>query len=284
MRLIDTHCHYNMDPLWSDWRQHWAKAQAHGLESSVIAGADKTSCERGLAIAEQEPHLFPALGFHPEVYDQRVTELMSAGLDVATLKTEAEKLLAQDLAWMIDQSKTHRIIAVGETGLDYYYFKPEEAALNALKTSVQKTAFIAQIGLANQLKLPLIIHTRDTGEAAYRDALELLKLHYNFAKPFVFHCASGPLDFIAEAISLGGYVGFDGNLTYKKNDLLVELFTAVPTNRILLETDAPFLPPQEFRGKTCEPWMMSLTANYIQTRLATDPELCTTNAKTFFDL
>lgn len=284
MALFDTHCHYNMEPLWNSWQEHWAKAQAYGLTYSLVAGADLLSCQRGLEIAQKEPKLLPSLGFHPEVYDLRVSELFAKNLVADQILAETEKLLAEDIAWITQAAQTHKIIAIGEVGLDYYYFNPDQPELNTLKISAQKAAFVAQINLANQFKLPLIVHTRDKTETAYREALSLINQNYQFVKPFILHCVSGPLDYIAEAVKLGAYVGFDGNLTYKKNQNLLEIFQAVPPNRILLETDAPFLPPVPYRGQTCEPWMVSLTAEYFSTQLKISQDQLFQNAQICFDL
>jgi len=284
MPLFDTHCHYNMEPLWDSWQEHWAKAQAHGLTFSIVAGADLLSCQHGLEIFKLEPKLMPSLGFHPEVYDLRVSELFSKNLSSTQILAEAEKLLAGDISWLTHATQTHKIVAIGEIGLDYYYFNPVQPELNILKIAAQKAAFTAQILIANKFNLPLIVHTRDKSETAYRDALALIKQNYHFAKPFVLHCVSGPLDYIQEAINLGGYVGFDGNLTYKNNQNLLEIFPAVPPDRVLLETDAPFLPPVPYRGQTCEPWMVSLTADYLENQLKISQNQLFQNALTCFDL
>jgi TatD DNase family protein len=284
MALIDTHCHYNMEPLWADWQNHWIKAQENGLVASVLAGADQLSCERGLIISQTEPKLFAAIGFHPEVYDSRTATAYAKNLTSTEVQAELNQLLEADIAWLTKQAQTHKIVAIGETGLDYYYFDSSQSELNQLKKTAQAAAFSAQINLANQLKLPLIVHTRDKTEAAYRDALNLIKQLYQFNRPFILHCVSGPLDYIDEAVKLGGYVGFDGNITYKKNDNLVEIFHHVPKDRILLETDAPFLPPVPYRGQTCEPWMVSLTADYLQAHLDINHQQLTANALKCFDL
>lgn len=277
MPFIDTHCHYNLDPLYENWPTHWQKAQAEGISQSLVVGANQLSCQRALEITQTEPHLWISLGFHPEVYDIRVTQKTSA--------SELAEQLNQDLTWLKATAfqAGQKLVAIGETGLDYYYFNPAETDLNQLKIQAQTAAFIAQIHLANELQLPLIVHSRDRDEQAYRDILKLLKTHYKFNRPFVLHCASGPLDYISEAIELGAYIGFDGNLTYKKNQNLVEIFQATPPNRRLLETDAPFLPPQSFRGQTCEPWMVRLTAEFIQQQLQIDPEQLTQNALDCFN-
>lgn len=284
MALIDTHCHYNMEPLWHDWQKLWQAAQTKGVVASILAGADKLSCQRGLEIAQQTPRLLAAIGFHPEVYDLRVQELFENHQNSSEIIEKNQELLAEDIFWLKAQAKENQPIAIGETGLDYYYFKLDQADLNHLKVAVQQFAFRAQIKLANDLKLPLIVHTRDKAEAAYRDALSLIKQDYKFLRPFILHCVSGPLDYISEAISLGGYIGFDGNLTYKKNQNLVEIFKSVPADRILLETDAPFLPPTPHRGEVCEPWMVSLTAEYMEKDLGLSKEQLFANAVKCFDL
>ena len=187
------------------------------------------------------------------------------------------------IAQLISASRS-LVVAVGEIGLDYYYFNPEQPWLNSLKQLVQQIGFKKQIQLANEFKLPVIVHSRDKTEAAYREILAILTNNLQSAKPFVLHCASGPMDYVQQAIALGAYVGFDGNLTYKNAEALNRLARSVPTDKILLETDAPFLPPTPHRGKLCESWMVTLTAEWMSTQLHVSATQTTLNAQACFDV
>jgi TatD DNase family protein len=271
MSIIDTHCHYNLEPIYSQWQQHWSAAQKQGVTQTIVVGADPESNARAIEISTADPQLHAALGLHPGYYDA----LIDAG---TTLDTTS------DLRVLAELAKTAHPIAIGETGLDYFHFSPTETEKNDLKIKAQKEVFIAQIKLANELNLPLIIHVRDTVDAAYLETLNLIKTHYQFQKPFILHCASGPLSYIEEAIALGAYVGFDGNITYKKNQPLLDIFTMTPPERRLLETDAPFLPPVPYRGRPCDPWMISKTAEYVATQLQADLTQIEHNTQTCFGL
>lgn len=129
------------------------------------------------------------------------------------------------------------------------------------------------IRLANKFEKVLIIHSRDKGgekdenNQAYLDILKIIKNNYQSKEPFILHCVSGPKEYIKEALQLGAYIGVGANITYPNANKLRELIKIVPEDRLLLETDAPYLPPQEFRGQTCEPWMIEKTANYLQKEL-----------------
>lgn len=271
MSIIDTHCHYNLEPLYSNWPEHWQTAQKQGVTKTIVVGTEPKSSQWAVEIAATNPHLYASLGLHPGYYDHLIDQ--GVVFDIEKDITELKTLLTKP-----------RVIAIGETGLDYFHFDPTTSEVNATKIKTQKQAFIAQIELANTTQLPLIVHVRDKGDAAYVETLELIKAHYAFHKPFILHCASGPLSYIQEAIALGAYLGFDGNLTYKKNQLLLDIFTLTPPDKRLLETDAPFLPPEPFRGKPCEPWMISKTAEYVQTKLQADLDQIYTNTQVCFGL
>lgn len=271
MSIIDTHCHYNLEPLYSQWPEHWSAAQKQGITQSIVVGTDPESNIRAVEIASATPKLHAALGLHPGYFDS----LIDAGTTID---------LDQELARLSQLVKTAKIVAIGETGLDYFHFNPTETEKNLRKIKVQKAAFIEQIYLANELNLPLIVHVRDRGEAAYTETLNLIKAHYEFQKPFILHCASGPLNYITEAIAMGAYIGFDGNITYKTNQPLLEIFAATPPDRRLLETDAPFLPPVPYRGKPCEPWMLVKTAEYFEQQLHADLAQIAANSNTCFGL
>lgn len=217
-------------------------------------------------MAEQHDQLYAAVGIHP-----------------TDVSAEVIGQLAENIARLADLITHHpKVIAIGETGLDYYWLEDNEQKPDLI--AQQQAAFRAQIRLANQTKLPLIIHARDTGETAYWDILELLTAEYEFHRPFILHCVSGPITYIKAALELGAYIGMAGNMTYPNAEYLRDLARLAPTERLLLETDAPFLPPQPYRGKICEPWMIRDTADFVAEELQLDLDQIYTQSRELFQL
>lgn len=267
--IIDTHCHYNLDPLFDNWQQHWKKAQQHGVEKSIIVGTDLETSKKAIEISRGDPNLFASIGTHPNATE---------GSNEKNL-TKLSSLL-----------KTHRsqIIAIGETGLDYYRTKEKDRNETAVS---QKKNLISHIQLAQEHQLPLILHVRDKEEPetpqagnAYWDILEILKKHHLGQQPFVLHCISGPKNYLLQALDLGAYIGIAGNITYPNAEQLRDLVKIVPEDRLLLETDAPFLPPQEFRGQKCEPWMIKSTAEFVEKELGVNRDQLLNNSKLIFGI
>ena len=260
--IFDTHCHYNLSPLYENWQQHWQKAQAHGVIKAIIPGTSIKTSQQAIEIAKQENNLYAAVGIHPHEYNQ------ISPTELSTTIEQHNNLLSKML-------NNETIIAIGETGLDYYRLKEEE---KELAIHNQKIALKMHIQLANKFEKVLIIHSRDMGgekdedNQAYLDILKIIKNDYQSKKPFILHCVSGPQKYIKEMLDLGAYIGVGANITYPNANKLRELVKIVPEDRLLLETDAPYLPPQEFRGQTCEPWMIEKTANYLQKELGINLE------------
>lgn len=246
--IIDTHCHYNLEPLWSPTdttltATTFSKAQSHGVQAALIPGTDKMSSLRALELSARHPKLWAAVGFHPHE---------ATTLQLETVEQELTDLLRQDTAG--------RCVAIGETGLDYFRLSQSEAAASK---HAQQEVFKAHIRVADKYKLPLSIHVRDSGEDAYHALLTILKETKQSDTPFILHCVSGPLSYITEALTLGAYVSFAGNCTYPSAHAIRDILKHAPQERILIETDAPFLPPQQHRGSSCEPWMIQLTAECV---------------------
>ena len=251
--IIDTHSHYNLDPFWSEWHTHWEKAQSCGVTQSIVVGVNGETSQRAVTLAQSNHDLFAAIGYHP-------TE--KENVDIDTLET------------LLPNKK---IVAIGETGIDYFHSKEN------IDVFEQKNHFALHIHLAKKYSLPLIIHCRDTSEQAYWDVLEILDKE-KFSGKFILHCVSGPLAYIQKAVTMGAYFGMAGNMTYKNSEHLRDIVRAIPKDRLLLETDAPFLPPQEFRGKICEPWMITQTAEYVTQQLGLELEQLYQNSQEVFGL
>jgi TatD DNase family protein len=250
-----------MEPLTMSWRDHWKKAQENGITGSVVVGTMISTSDLALKIASEEPSILAAVGVHPiHAHEVTLDQLEIAG------QTWAKK----------------NPRAVGETGLDYY--RLDRSAPDFEKQAEhQRTLFRWHIRFAEQHSLPLILHIRDKKAQAYWETLEILKSEYKGSRPFVLHCASGPLDYVREAIELGGYVGFDGNITYPNAGDIRTLVKNVPVDRLMIETDAPFLAPQKFRGSVCEPWMITETARFAHEELNLSPDQIFTNTQQFFN-
>ncbi len=302
--IIDTHCHYNLEPLFSNntweeiepqvvdeatssqdlpshtlrqtsdgrwqkpqlaWKEHWQKAQDSGVIGSVIIGTNFHTSSIAVDLCTHVPSWRAAIGIHPTAYEA----------------TDSEETVSDNLDELQLIAGDKRIVAIGETGLDYYHMKREGAAASDISKvkNLQKESFQSHMRLAQEKSLPLIIHVRDTEEEAYSDVLELLRQNRQSDQPFILHCVSGPAKYISQAVEMGGYIGVAGNVTYPSADNIRSLVRAVPTDRILLETDAPFLPPQQNRGKNCEPWMISQTAEYVSQLLGVEPEQFVDNAQ-----
>ncbi len=289
MTIIDTHVHYNLEPLYSgtipqhfkddiklkskNWKDHWKKAQKHGVSKSIVVGADVLSSHIASDIAEDDDALYATIGIHPHEFDEIFEEQVAADL------AEFDSLIAN----------TTSIVAIGEVGLDYYHL-PSGGNRRKKIIEAQKFGFEQQIQLAKKHKLPLIIHVRDKDMPekqeqgnAYWDTLEIVRSKkIENIIPLVFHCISGPLSYIQAIVELGGYVGFAANITYKNAEHMRDIFQHVPDNRRLVETDAPYLPPQQYRGSVCEPWMIEKTVQFMKKEFSIDPHQLVTNAERVF--
>ncbi len=256
MKIFDSHCHYNLNPLYTNWQDHWQKAQEHGVIGANVVGTNIETSRRAVEIAQQDERLSAAIGVHPNEY------VTVSPADLPTIITQHTTALAM----MIGQDKTDQIAAIGETGLDYFRLTAENYQT---ARSNQQAAFRAHIELANEFEKELIVHVRDKGgkkaknNQAYWDTLEIIEKFYQHKKRFILHCISGPAEYLQRALEMGAFIGVAANVTYTNADELRELVKLVPQDRLLLETDAPYLPPQEFRGQVCEPWMIEKIAAFF---------------------
>ncbi|MBU1033725.1 TatD family hydrolase [Patescibacteria group bacterium] len=286
MPIIDTHCHYNLEPLYSgdpfclkvkedsqilqmNWKDHWRNAQEKGVNKSIIVGPGLASSLKAIEIANTDNNLYAAVGIHPE----RANKI----IDVEKAVLELKKL-----------ANNKSVVAIGEAGLDYFYLKTEDLNKIIEIKKRQKDLFISQIKLAQELNLPLILHVRDREELAYNETLDLIEKYWQFSNSLIFHCVSGPLDYIKRALSFKkSYFGFGGNITFKKADEIRKIFTLVKEtdpSKILLETDSPYLAPEPYRGQICEPQMIAETANYLENELGANLEKIYQNSISAFSI
>ena len=225
MSIFDTHAHYMRSDFGEELEQLLADLPSKNVGRVLAIGCDLDSSREEIALAERYDYIYAAAGIHPE-YAADVPE---------SWESELEDLL-----------KHKRVVALGEIGLDYHY--PDGAPRD-----VQREIFIKQLELAKRLDLPVVIHSRD----ASGETLEILKEH----KPRgVLHCFSGSAETAREVVKLGMYVGFTGVLTFKNSKKAWAACEAVPIDRLLLETDCPYMAPVPHRGKRCDSSMIAFTA------------------------
>lgn len=217
--IVDTHCHLDYQPFDVDREQVIARAREAGIERLVIPGTDLVSSRRAVALAEKYEWIYAAVGMHP-----------NATAEFGTNELERLRELAL----------SPKVVAIGEIGIDLHW--------KTVPLEQQQQALHAQLALAAESEKPVIIHDRE----AHTVVMAMLR---DQAPPagVILHSFSGDQKMAEQALALGFYLGVDGPLTYKKNDALRAIFAAAPLDRILVETDAPYLTPQARRGARNEP-------------------------------
>lgn len=229
MNFVDTHCHLHFPEFQSDFEEVLKRAREAGVRSFINVGTDLKSSEEAIALAERFDFIYATVGIHPH---------------------DAKDATPEDMLRLAELAKHPKVVAIGEVGLDFYRnLSPEE---------IQRKVLIQFFDMAKQAHLPLVLHIRD----AYEAVVELLKTHFKPPIQAVSHCFSGTKEIMQELIELGLFISFAGPITYKKNDALRETVRACPQDRIVIETDAPFLAPQSHRGKRNEPAFMAETARW----------------------
>ncbi|HAR42194.1 MAG TPA: hydrolase TatD [Bdellovibrionales bacterium] len=229
--LIDTHCHlyYEFEGKKPENLVH--EARLAGVERLITIGVDAATIRSCQALSDRFSEIFHTVGIHPH---------------------EGSKIKPEDLE-IVERSSAHpKCVGIGEIGLDYYYdFSPRE---------IQRELFRKQLDLARKLAKPVIVHCRD----AEADMLEELKSYAaqleSGRAPGVLHCFTGTREFGRACLELGFYISFSGVLTFKNSEALREAAREFPLDRLLVETDSPYLAPVPFRGKKCEPSMVRYTA------------------------
>lgn len=232
--LADSHCHLDcldLTPYNGDIKQAIAAARAKNVQYILCPGVDIENFPRILEIVQNDSDLFAAVGLHP-------TEKKSRDTSLSELLT-------------LGQHK--KVVGIGETGLDYFY------AENAERIERQKELFKMHIQAAKELNKPLIIHTRD----AEADTVKLLIEEGATNTSSVIHCFTGSSDFAVKALELGFYISFSGIITFKNAENLRQIAKQVPLDRMLIETDAPYLAPVPMRGKPNEPAYLPYLAEFM---------------------
>ncbi len=258
---LDSHAHLTAPEYDADRAEVLERAKQAGVDTilTIGAGYGLEDLVRAPELAEQYPQIFATVGIHPH--------------NAALLDDAGRSLLREQL-------QKPKVVAIGECGLDYHYMNsPREA---------QRAVFAEQVALAKELDLPVCIHVRSDGPEAYDELLEIWLAEGGGEIEGLLHCYTGSVDFAQKAVGHGFHVSFSGILTFKKADELREAAQRLPLDRILIETDAPFLAPQGFRGKRNEPAHVSVVGEALAATRKQDIEevaaATTANAKRFFRL
>ena len=229
--LVDSHCHLSYDDFEEDFTEMIERAKENGVTTILNAGNNIGEIAEQIELSEKYPFIYTAVGVHPHN------------------ASEYENIKAEDF---IKQTEHKKIVAIGECGLDYYYdYSPKD---------VQIKVFKEQIKAAQETGLPLIIHTRDADE----DTISVLDEMYK-QKPFTgeLHCFSSGKALADYALSIGFYLSASGMITFNKSGELRDIFAKVPEDRLLVETDSPFLAPVPLRGRRNEPAFVLHTAEKL---------------------
>ncbi|MCB9436053.1 MAG: TatD family hydrolase [Anaerolineales bacterium] len=261
MTLIDTHCHLDFEAYDDDRTAIIERAVDAGVTRIINPGIDIETSQAAIRLSETNDGVYAAVALHPN--------------STATWSPEAIAALEM----LADHPK---VVAIGEIGLDYYWDKSPKA--------VQRAAFEAQLTLATKLKLPIIIHNREASEdviAVLQQWLPTLPPELK-ERPGVLHSFSAPPEIADAALVMGFYLGFTGPITYKKADELRSIAAQVPLDRIVVETDGPFLTPHPYRGQRNEPSYVRFVAERLATLRGMDYEgivaQTTANAEKLFGL
>lgn len=251
--IFDTHAHYD-DEAFDQDREQLLK-ELHGKEVAFIVniGASIDSTRKTLKLAEKYPFLYAAIGVHP---------------------SETGELTKEDILWLKEKACQPKVVAIGEIGLDYHWQEPDK--------KIQKKWFEEQLYLASEEKLPVVVHSRD----AARDTLEILRSWQNSKTGGVIHCFSYGKEIAREYLDMDYYFGIGGVLTFKNARKLIEAVEYIPMERILLETDCPYLAPEPYRGKRNRSDYIDLVAEALSRikKISKDEVLAQTmeNAKKFY--
>ena len=253
MMFADSHCHLNYKGVFEQQGDVLARARSRGVGAMLNISTRESEWDAVVATAEREPDVWASIGIHPHEADQHS--------DV-------------DIARLIDRAAHPRIVGIGESGLDYYYDHSDRAR--------QQASFRSHIGACRETGLPLIVHTRDAEE----DTLAILREEMKQgAFTGVIHCFTASGAFADAALELGFYISISGIVTFKNARDLQETAARLPIERLLIETDAPFLAPVPHRGKQGEPAFVADTATFLaQLRGEAIEELAARTADNFFSL
>jgi TatD DNase family protein len=253
MMLFDTHAHLNDEKFDEDRDEVILRAKENGVARIVNVGFNRETIPTSLALAEKYDFIYTAVGWHPQ---------------------DAKDMVKGDLDWLRELSCHEKVVAIGEIGLDYYW--------DTSPKDVQQEVFRKQIRLAKELNLPIIIHDRE----AHQDIVNILREEKADEVGGIMHCFSGSLEMAKECLSMNFYLSFGGPVTFKNAKKPKEIVKEIPLDRLLIETDCPYLTPEPYRGKRNETGYVRYVAETIASLRGMDPEelarLTFDNAKRVF--
>ena len=260
MKLFDNHSHLDDEKFDEDREELIEKIKNSNVKMLISAGYSLEGSTKAVELSKKYDFIYATCGISPNDIPQTEEELWKT-LD------KIEKLAKEN----------SKVRAIGEIGLDYYWEKDEK------RRELQKKAFIEQIKLANKLELPIVIHTRE----AVMDTLDILKKN-SVDKKGIFHCCPLNRELVKEGLKLGFYISFAGPVTFKNSKNADEIISMVPDDKILIETDSPYLSPEPFRGKRNDPRNVEYVAKKIADVKGLDleevAEITYNNAKNIFEI
>jgi TatD DNase family protein len=256
MELIDTHCHLTFEQLADDIEAVLARSVVEDVTGWITVGTDPQQNRKAIELADKFKNMYAAIGIHPH---------------------DARDVTAETLIELKELAQDEKVVALGETGLDFHY--------NFSSQSDQKRAFVAQLTIAKELNLPVIIHCRE----AFDETMEILDQYSRGLKGVVFHCFSGSAEQAKIILDYGFYISFTGVVTFKNADLIRKAAKIVPVDRLMLETDCPYMSPEPMRKqKINEPALMIHAAKHLAELKQIDftdfANAVTATSKNFFDL
>ncbi len=228
--IIDTHAHYDDKAFDEDRHELLVSMAEHDIQRIVNIGSSLGACKRTIGLMEQYDFVYGALGVHP---------------------TDSGELTDGDIAWLKEQCALDKCVAVGEIGLDYYWDEPER--------EIQKKWFVRQLNLAKEVGLPVVIHSRE----AAQDTVDIMKAEHAEDIGGVIHCFSYSRELAKIFVDMGFYIGVGGVVTFSSGRKLKEVVEYLPLDRIVLETDCPYLAPTPFRGKRNDSTKLKLVVEQI---------------------
>ncbi|MFK2826975.1 TatD family hydrolase [Bacillus sp. B190/17] len=228
--LFDTHVHLNAEQYNEDIEEVIKRAREAGVDHMIVVGFDRPTIEKAMELVETYDFLYASVGWHP---------------------VDAIDMTEEDLIWLKELAEHPKVVALGEMGLDYHWDKSPK--------DIQKAVFRKQIQLAKKVKLPIIIHNRE----ATQDIVEILKEEGAEEVGGIMHCFSGSVETARECVDMNFYISLGGPVTFKNAKKPKEVAEDIPLEKLLIETDCPYLAPHPYRGKRNEPAYVKLVAQQI---------------------
>ncbi len=230
--IFDTHAHYDDEAFNADREEILSGLSSHNIGNVVNIGVDIQTCKNTLKLAEKHSFIYAAIGFHP---------------------SDTKGMPKDNIDWLYEHAKDNKVVAIGEIGLDYHWSESEE------ENQSQQEWFRAQIALAKEMELPIVVHSRE----AAADTMNIIREEKAAECGGIIHCYSYSAEQARQYVDMGFYIGVGGVITFKNARKLIETVEAIPLTSIVLETDCPYLAPEPHRGKRNDSSLLPLVATKI---------------------